>query len=176
MKRAIIFRGPPAVGKSQVIDFLMSQVDQGKAARMNLDEGGGFGEARRLGKGTAASYADLRTPEELLFVELVWGEPGDGSFLGPTQNSKEWVKILRDDGRLVCSFLVWAAEKEWEQRLLAKNPNASVTENRVYYNRFKPGAEASNFPAVSGISEEQIDTTSLTLAQVKALFKTKLGI
>jgi len=100
---AVIVRGPTAAGKSTVI----SAIEAGCAARrlscrrVSLDDGWGAEERRSRPGPASERYRDLSTDEDVVIVELAWGEPVGGA-PGATRAPNEWVDLLRHERQVFC--------------------------------------------------------------------------
>jgi hypothetical protein len=105
---AIILRGPPGAGKSRVATLIQERCSW--VRHVTLDDGWGPGEFRY--RGGRLRYQDLaHAAEQVLLVELGWGEPLDQSSPGATTNPDEWYKVLLNAGRFVRPFLFCADEE-----------------------------------------------------------------
>ena len=79
-KVAIVLRGPPGAGKSNVARAL--ELLHSNSGRVELDQYWGIGEKRFVG---SCRYWDLRNPPDFLIVELGYGEPDGEAFPGATK-------------------------------------------------------------------------------------------
>jgi hypothetical protein len=160
VRKAIILRGPPGVGKSAVCTLLLRHV--GNSARhINLDAHWGKGEWRYAYP--EFRYADLQlAAEPVLVVELAWGEPDGLAFPGATRGADEWMGILQRAGREVIPFFLTASWDAILQRLterhgrdsqhniLSELGRASFYEHKHYL---------FSYPDLPGVTERTIDTT-----------------
>jgi hypothetical protein len=162
-KLAIILRGPPSIGKSSVTKLLKAKLFASSVKDIDLDDGWGTHQNRRYPPGDGR-YADLKTPEDVLIIELGCGEPAGESFKGATKNPREWVAILEGEGRQVHAFLLWTDYETWKKRLLTKVPGGDPGAH-AFYTLFERD-EWKQFPAKAGIREESIDTTTVDQQQV----------
>jgi hypothetical protein len=156
---AIILRGPPAIGKSCVAGLLAANVPCGQSKRIDLDYGWGKAQNKRYLAGEGR-YADLKTREDFVILELGCGEPDDWSFNGATRNPREWVSILEDEEREIHAFLLWTDLNNWKRRLLKKVPEGDPGAEQ-YYLLFERN-EWKNFPQVACIQEQHLDTSAIT--------------
>jgi len=164
-KIAVVLRGPPSIGKTSVTNLLAAKLLPGSMKGIDLDDGWGKDQNRRFPAG-AGRYADLKTPEDLLVLELGCGEPG-GGVLGATLNPREWVSILESERRQIHAFLLWTDYGTWQKRLLMKVPQGDLGAHD-YYRLFERD-EWMQFPAKAGMAEELIDTTMINQQQVADL-------
>src|SRR6266851_3143086 len=162
-RHAIILRGPPAIGKSCVTRLLIAKIPCGQSKWIDLDDGWGKAQNKRY-PSREGRYADLKTPEDFLILELCCGEPGDCSFSGATRNPREWVSILENERREIRAFLLWTDLDTWRRRLLKKEKGGDPGAEQ-YYKLFERD-EWKNFPQVACVREEYIDTTMLTEEEV----------
>jgi hypothetical protein len=164
-KFAVILRGPPAIGKSSVTKLLAAKILPGSTKRIDLDDGWGKDQNRRFPPGERR-YADLKTPEDLLVLELGCGEPG-GGLLGATLNPREWVSILESEGRQIHAFLLWTDYETWQKRLLVKVPEGDPGAHHFY--KLFERDEWKRFPTAACQREEHIDTTAISKEAVAEL-------
>jgi hypothetical protein len=177
---AIILHGPTCVGKSSVAKSL-SELISGSAF-INLDDGWNDTECRG-GTSGSSRYADLNgRPEEVLIIELALGEPQDLT-PGATRQASLWVDILRNDGRIVFAFLLWAQWKDAISRMEQRAKKCDPREKLFWlawwtasYAWYEHGYELTTFPAVDGLVEERIVTTDQAVDQVAKMIIKKVGI
>ena len=163
--KAIILRGPPAVGKSTVRDLILAHV--GAAGRyINLDAHWGIGEWRYAD--SAFRYADLHlATEPVLVMELAWGEPPDFSFPGATRGANEWVDVLRQAGRQIYAFLLTADWHEIVTRLIARHGHPLAAMNQIGRASFyEHHHHYFMYPVIAGFTEQTIDTTGRSEQEV----------
>jgi hypothetical protein len=172
-KVAVVLRGPPGAGKSQVASAL--QVHYAQSSRVELDRYWGPGEQRYAG---TCRYGDLRNQPDVLIVELGYGEPAGESFPGATKNPREWVGILENDGREVFFFLLDIQESESLKRVSNRN-DLPLAYAKLAHDRYKPGGVCSSavFSVLLGAAhaEETISTEQQDLAATVARIVTKVG-
>lgn len=153
---AIVLRGAPGAGKSPVADALRERYTLPKSSHVSLDTFWGPGQKRFAGH---CRYWDLRDQPDVLIIELGYGEPHGGSFLGATKNPREWVSILENDGREIFFFLLQVSQCEGQRRKKAKGDPVYSPE---VYKRYEADGECSHtvFSALlgNGHLEEPIDT------------------
>lgn len=170
---AIVLRGAPGAGKSPVADALRERYTLSKSAHVSLDTFWGPGQKRFAGR---CRYWDLRDQRDVLIIELGYGEPHDGSFLGATKNPREWVSILENDGREIFFFLLQVSQSEGVRRKKAKGDPMYPSE---VYNRCEAEGECSRtvFSALlgNGHAEETINTEETNLDAVVERITTKVG-
>jgi hypothetical protein len=154
-KKAIILRGPPAIGKSTIKDCLLKKLALGEEAFLNLD------------KGQASQIPD-RESQEILILELAYGEDTPPSTrYGLTRNPKQWVESIRSQGRDIQSFLVYAEWAKAQQRVRSKwreDGQAQAcwkedeyVQNQRPYHEFYTTEECGAFAANAGLSEQRLD-------------------
>lgn len=138
---AILLRGPQLSGKTTIGRQLAGKPP------ISLDDG---------------NYDLLRANDELLLIELGYGESLDNSTesKGPTRNPGEWQKVLQDEGRVLFAFYLTADRLERNKR--AMNPDAI---HRNVDQRTLDGSdhvhqlpEMLQFAQKAKIQEHQIDT------------------
>lgn len=164
-KMAIILRGPPAVGKSSITMLLATKMLPGSTKGIDLDDGWGEDQKRRFPAGEGR-YADLKTSDDLLVLELGCGEPVGWVFEGATRNPGEWVEVLEREGRQIYSFLLTAEHATWRKRML-KKVKGNETNEEAFYRLFDL-QEWKEFPTKARVREEQIDTTTIDQQGVAA--------
>jgi energy-coupling factor transporter ATP-binding protein EcfA2 len=103
-------------------------------------------------------------PEDFLIIELTAGEPVDWSSPGATKNPREWVDILKDEGREIRAFLLCAEQTAWEQRRSMKAPQGDPGA-RLLYDLYS-SEPWRRFAEAAGVQEEAIDTTNLSEDEV----------
>lgn len=177
VRKAIILRGPPGVGKSAVRKLLQARL--GKSARhIDLDAFWGRGEWRYAQP--EFRYADLQlATEPVLVVELAWGEPPGLAFPGATRGAQEWMGLLRRAGREVFPFFLtaeWSAilkrltdrhGREEQHDVLAELGRASFYEHKHYL---------FSYPQELGITERTIDTTGKDAESVAEVIRRVAGV
>jgi hypothetical protein len=172
-KVAVVLRGPPGAGKSNVANAL--QVLYPKNSRVELDRFWGDGQQRFLGN---CRYWDLSNQADLLIIELGFGEPVGEVFPGATKNPREWIAVLERDNRIVLFFYLEVSEAEALSRV-AQRVDLSPSYAKLADARYQPGGVCSSkvFSALIGSphSEEVIDTEKNDLASTVARIVTKIG-
>ncbi len=177
VRKAIILRGPPGVGKSAVCAALRGYL--GKSARhINLDMYWGKGEWRYAQP--EFRYADLQlATEPVVVVELAWGEPSGLVFPGATRGAYEWIGILRRAEREIFPFFLTAEWGDILKRLtdrhgrdghhdvLAELGRASFYEHKHYL---------FSYPEELGITERPIDTTGKDAGSVAEVIRGVAGV
>ncbi len=170
---AIVLRGAPGAGKSPVADALRKRYPLSKSSHVSLDTFWGPGQKRFVGH---CRYWDLLDQPEVLIIELGYGEPAGGSFLGATKNPREWVSVLENDGREIFFFLLHVSQSEGARRKKAKRDPVYRLE---VYKRYEREGECSHivFSALlgNGHSEETIDTEKTSLDSTVDQIVTKVG-
>jgi hypothetical protein len=155
-----------------VADALRERYTLPKSSHVSLDTFWGPGQKRFAGH---CRYWDLRDQPDVLIIELGYGEPHGGSFLGATKNPREWVSILENDGREIFFFLLQVSQCEGQRRKIAKGEQPYPSE---VYDRFKPGGVCSSpvFSALlgNGHSEKPINTETTNVAGMVDLIVTKV--
>lgn len=177
VRKAIILRGPPGVGKSAVRKVLQGHL--GKSSRhIDLDSYWGKGEWRYAQP--EFRYADLQlAAEPVVLVELAWGEPDGLDFPGATRGADEWMGILRWAGREIFPFFLtakWADilkrltarhGREGQHNILAELGRASFYEHNHYL---------FSYPEVPGVTERMIDTTGKAAESVAEAIMKVAGV
>ena len=158
---AIVLRGPAAVGKTTVGWVLLSKLGHTKGT-IHLDKEWGPGERRS--RAGSERYADLENGEEnILLLELAYGEPNLfgpngsvnlGTSLGATRNAREWVDILKRQGREVISFVIWDTWERVQERLRSRGEEPAIS--RALYDLYQR-QEWIEFHTNAGIREVRID-------------------
>ena len=157
-----MLRGPVAVGKTTVGWVLLSKLGQTKGT-IHLDKE--WGEGERRSRGGSERYADLENREEsILVLELAYGEPNLfgpngtvnlGPSLGATRNPREWVDIIKRQGREVISFMIWDTWEHVQERLRSRGQEPSAT-LRALYDLYQK-QEWIEFHTMADIREVRID-------------------
>ncbi len=160
VRKAIILRGPPGVGKSAVCRVLVRRY--GEAARhINLDSYWGKGEWRYAQPDFR--YADLQlAPEPVLIVELAWGEPDGLPFPGATRGADQWMHLLQQAKRVVLPFYLTADWNAILQRLTERHGYDSHHDALLELGRasfYEHKHHLFSYPEIPGITERTIDTT-----------------
>jgi hypothetical protein len=172
-KVAIVLRGPPGGGKSNVASAL--QLLYPNSARVELDRYWGNGEKRFVG---TCRYWDVRNQPDFLIIELGYGEPACEVFPGATKNPREWVSILENDTREVFFFCLEVSEAECLQRVKCRN-DLTPEYAKAAHARYKQGgvccSETFSPLLGPGHSEEIINTETEKLAATVARIVTKVG-
>jgi hypothetical protein len=166
---AVLLRGSIGVGKSTVVDILLSKLGQPAKTQANLDSGWGEHEFRYTNKG-AERYADLaKRQEPVLFIELSCGEPFvlGLSGHGATLNPREWISILDSENRRLHAFLLTAPWADTETRLRQRS-EPSLPAARQFYDLYQD-ARWRDFAARAGIDETVINTDGLSADDVADL-------
>jgi len=175
MKKAIILRGPPAVGKSKtrekLLERLRSLSPPISGTHIYLDDGWGAGEVRL----SASPYSDLvAVHEDVVVIELGCGEIYTRAQLnnqvlwlldarpGATRNPREWVNILKSQGRDTRSFLLWAPWAFIQEGEKARGNKVPPEAAKMSYD-FYYLADWSNFPAKALIEEQTLRVDCLGL-------------
>lgn len=160
VRKAIILRGPPGVGKSAVRKSLQYRL--GNSARhIDLDAYWGAGEWRYAQP--EFRYADLQLAKEpVVVVELAWGEPDGLAFPGATRAADVWLGILQQAGRQVFPFFLSAQWSDILKRLTARHGreghhNVLAELGRASFYEHKH--HLFSYPEVPGLTERTVDTT-----------------
>ncbi len=174
-KIAIVLRGPPGSGKTEVSRSLEG-LFAGRCAIANLDQFWVQGEKRFGGR---CRYWDLDDPREVLIIELGYGEPWPRSFDGATKNPKEWLQVLQEAQRQVFLFLLHIPGDESRLRTCHRMDSAAALEAAA---RYEAGQDCATdvFTRRAGMlgQEVVIDTsrpTGLSLAATVKLIVDKIG-
>jgi len=190
-KFAVVFRAPPGVGKSTLIDRLLQRFGTDHCARRSLDKGWGFGpEDFQLDPQTR--YGTLKDEEarnkDVLFIELGFGEiriplrlsNGDAHYFldarpGATRNPAEWVRILKAQGRVVHSFLLWAEWDDVKRRILADTKPRDLEDHKITYLIYGRPEFSGDFARSAGIREDRIDVTAVGRDEVESTLLQRLS-
>ena len=117
--KAIILRGPPGTGKTQISQEIVRRFKDGDVQLVNLDRGWGSYPVLEFryvgGPGRYADIHDAAAP--ILVIELGCGEPPGLEFDGATRAASEWLDILKNAGREIHPFLLWAEWSDAVERL-----------------------------------------------------------
>jgi predicted ATPase len=175
MKKAIILRGPPAAGKTKTTEALLQRLGlpsppvPGK--RISLDDGWGTGEIRL----SPDPYSDVAAAsEEVVILELGCGEiyfraqlDSQACWLldarpGATRNPKEWVDLLKSQGRDTRSFLLWAPWAFIQEAEKARHNKVSADVAKMTYD-FYHLTDWRSFPAKALVEEQTLRVDLLGL-------------
>lgn len=177
VRKAIILRGPPGVGKSAICKLLQAHLGD-TSRHINLDAYWGKGEWRYAQP--AFRYADLQlATEPVLVVELAWGEPDGLIFPGATRGAAEWMDILHQARRELFPFFLTADWGDILKRLTERHGHDS------HHNVFAELGRASfyehkhylfSYPESLGITERTIDTTGQTTESVADVIVQAAGL
>ncbi len=111
-RHAVVLRGRTGVGKTETRRQLERMLNDDTSSVV-LDHGWGRGEKRANGTTPFERYSDLLgRPENLLLVELGWGEVA-------STRPKEWIDLLRSDGRHVLLFRLVGESRDRHQLQVA---------------------------------------------------------
>jgi hypothetical protein len=167
VRKAIILRGPPGVGKSAVCKLLRSHIGE-SARHIDLDAYWGKGEWRY--SHPEFRYADLQLAQEpVLIVELAWGEPDGLAFPGATRGADEWMGMLQQAKREVVAFYLTAEWGDILKRLTerhgrdAQHHVLAELGRASFYEHKHP---LFSYPNLPGIAERTIDTTGKSAESV----------
>ena len=177
VRKAIILRGPPGVGKSAVRHELEYYL--GKSARhVDLDAHWGRGQWRYAHP--EFRYADLQlAAEPVLLVEFAWGEPSGLTFPGATRGAEEWVGLLRRAGRQIFPFYLIAEWKDILQRLIERHGRDDphrLLEELGRGSFYEHHHHLFTYPEIPGFTEQTIDTTGRTAESVADEIKVVAGL
>ncbi len=177
VRKAIILRGPPGVGKSAVCTVLRGHL--GKSARhINLDSYWGKGEWRYAQP--EFRYADLQiATDPVLVVELAWGEPDGLVFPGATRGAGEWIGILQRVKREVFPFFLTADWNDILKRLTARHGQDSHHDILAELGRasfYEHHHHLFSYPDIPGVTERTIDTTGKSAESVAEVILKVAGV
>jgi thymidylate kinase len=174
-KIAIVLRGPPGSGKTEVAQVLEG-LFSGRCAFVNLDQFWVQGEKRFVG---SCRYWDLDDPRDVLIIELGYGEPWPRSFDGATRNPKEWLRVLQNAKREVFLFRLDVPVEETLARTCHRmRPIDATTAATLYGTGHDCSTEVFTERAAMHGQEVVIDTsraTGLTLAATVKVILDKIG-
>ncbi len=177
VRKAIILRGPPGVGKSAVRTLLRYHL--GEAARY-IDLGAYWGKDEWRFAQTDFRYADLQlATEPVLLVELAWGEPPGLSFPGATTGANEWVDVLRKAKREIFPFLLIAEWNDILKRLMDRHGphmHRNVHEQLGRASFFEHKHHLFAYPEMPGFTERIIDTTRRSEESVEEEIRKIAGV
>lgn len=169
---AIILRGTTGVGKTEVGINVLKMLGYPKEQLVSLDRGWVPGEMRFTPG--LSRYSDIRNRfENVLIIELAWGEPTGEQSLGATKNPNEWADILRTEGREVHLYLLWAEWFAIESRI-QKRGRSDITVAKKMYKQYQSHVDYTEFSKRIGIEEEQIDTTYKTPEEIAKYIYNKI--
>lgn len=165
-----MLHGPPGVGKTCVGKKLLERLGEATDSLVILDLPPGEVSC-------AGCYPELEgRSERVLVIELMSGEqfPPDPTKRQPTRNPREWLQLVRAQGREFYAFLLWA---EWDAVAERRRPRgpAHLEERRVWYDRFRKRSEEVCFPEWAGISEERINTMGLGPEEIADFILCRIG-
>jgi hypothetical protein len=157
-KIAIVARGPTAAGKSTIRDAVRGAcMSRGHIfAAVTLDDGWGNGPLAidfRPSTAGPARYPDLvNRTEDVLFVELAWGEPADGKSNGATKHPAEWSSLLQAE-RTVYAIRLSGAKAELSARRNARDGKPYEAFQDRIWKHVEEEAGTHRFHAVTGFDE-----------------------
>lgn len=174
---AVVLRGPTGVGKTEVARRILHFTGSRMDGLIILDDGWARGERRY--RGGQARYEDLRgLSDRVVVLELGWGEPIDGSFLGATRNPSEWAEVLRSEGRELRLFRLTARPKDIvaraEGRFAKSGAGMRAQDAKHWIRMYNRHPDVFGLPERLGIAEVFVDTTALMPDQVAEVILAKL--
>lgn len=184
-KFAAIFRGPPASGKTTVAKEILVRLGRSGEEPLVLDGGWGLDPSPEFRYDPATRYRDLREAavegQEFVVIELGRGEPppilANQSILldarpGATRNPREWVSILKGQGRTIRSFLIRANVEEAKRR----RPTDDVLDMELSHWLYDRADFGEGFSVRAGVHEEMIDTSTISVADAASLVEARLRV
>ena len=177
-KIAIILRAPSGMGKSRVSEIIRER--HPATRHISLDDGWSQGEHRYVGG--PSRYADLSAVQEnILIVELGWGEPADRGSPGATRGACEWVTTLRTAGRVIVPFLLWADCLEVDARLRDREQRQNRPPQEYWvgmgtYALYEHRHPHYSYPVIPNFFEMRIDTTGRSHREVAEFIMSVVGI
>jgi hypothetical protein len=179
-KIAIILRGPPAVGKSQVARAIQQRHCQSR--RISLDDGWGPPCSFRYQSGPAR-YQDLsQATEPILLIELGCGAPVDLSFPGATQAAHEWISVLRSSGRTLFPFLLWVNWDQAVKNILTRHENDGLAKLGIFWNfiglysLYEHAHPTVTLPQLPDFAEVKILTAHRSFADIASEILCRAGL
>jgi hypothetical protein len=159
-KKAIVLRGPPAIGKTCIKDCFLRKVELGDEVYLNLDHG----HADQIGQ---------KAGLDVLIIELAYGEivpPPIPPGLPPglTRDPKQWVDAVRSQDREIYCFLLYAdwprdeerIRKKWRDDTKAQHiwptADAFVQAQKPYHDFYRT-PECKDFPRNASLAELTLD-------------------
>ena len=120
-----------------------------------LDDGWVPGE-KRFSEPTR--YEDLSGQPEVLIVELGYGEPAGERFPDATENPREWLSGLEQEGREIFFFMLHIERSECLRRVNARG-NMGSAYAAIAWDRYAPGGTCSSTAFSSRIGNSCVETT-----------------
>lgn len=161
-KLAILLRGPTGIGKTTIARALLRKLGATLQEPIVLDHGWGYGE-RRFNGGTGR-YEDLRGhQDDVIVVELGWGEPAGEGFQGATRNPAEWFNILQQEGRDLFLIRLEADSAELVRRAEHRCRPRARDCALHWQGRYDKDPDLVSLPSRLGTMEHVIDTTYMSV-------------
>jgi hypothetical protein len=177
-KIAIVLHGPPCSGKTQTANELVRRLTPARSRFVSLDVGWAPGHPRY--SPGSLRYADLvAAPEPVLVIEIGCGEPCDLKFPGATQGAAEWIELLRRSNRRVLAFALrmdWddARARLWDRYRGRPAALFEFWQHIGLYSLFVHGDPIATFPPSVGLSEEPLNSSKQTIAEMADYIQTRL--
>ena len=178
-KIAIVLHGPPCSGKTQTANELVRRLTLARSRFVTLDAGWMPGYSRY--NPGPQPYADLAAAsDEVLVIEIGCGEPCDLRFPGATQGAAEWIEVLRRSNRRILAFelrMDWddARARLWERYRGSPTALFEFWQHVGLYALFVHGDPTATFPASVGLSEESLNSSKQTIAEMADYIQSRLA-
>jgi hypothetical protein len=155
-KIAVVLRGPMGVGKSTVADQVCRLLNAG--AKIVLDD---HYEAR--GRERDALFTGRQN--DALVIELGCGEPLDLTFNGFTRDAEAWCGLLRQAGREVYFFKLWADWATVHQNMASRR-SSHLLSATLWHRAYSTGLDIVTLPSPLRGLEQTINVDSKSPTQV----------
>ena len=171
MKKAIILRGPPAVGKTGVAEELLKRLQ--KTNLRTSDDPIVLDHNWQSRYAVDHRYDELTAKQEetVVVVEICCAEPifniGNRFWLldarpGASRNPAEWVGILKEQGRSIFCFLLWASWPTARSRNENRKDKLEIQFCRMLYD-FYSLVDWQKFPDKARVTEHRLDMERLDI-------------